>query len=96
MSDDSIWIVDLEQHPESCIGVAPRDKRERLTVGMFARVVFTNGKRRERLWIKIMDIQPTGFLYKGELVNDSYFDVEIGDMYEFGPEHVCEWSPYYP
>jgi hypothetical protein len=86
-----ITIIDLEQQPERCMGFAPREKREQMRVGMFVRLLFTEpGRLRpERLWVKVMDV--AGGRYSGEMISEAHMDIEIGDEFTFGPEHVCEW-----
>lgn len=93
-----IAIVDLEANPDGCIGFAPREKREMLKVGMFARLHVHAGGRPERLWFKVMNalrLDPPGTVrYTGELVSDTNLDLEVGHELAFGPEHVCEWGTH--
>lgn len=89
-----ISLVDLEAHPENCIGFAPREKREALQAGMLARILITDGARRERVWTKIrrVDITAGAHFYHAELVDDTFMDIGAGDKITFEPQHVCEWD----
>lgn len=102
-----ITLVNLELEPDGCIGFAPREKREQLHVGMFARVQATDGQVTGRMWLKIMNrddetVDPEkadwarAIRYTGELVSDTRFDLDLGHEFTFGPEHVCEWTTVKP
>lgn len=74
--------------------------RERLKVGMLAKLVFeidkpVSGCTGERMWVKVASIDPNLKLkYAGELVNTPVVveGLKPGDAVEFGPEHVADFS----
>lgn len=90
-----IEIIDVEAHPDLCWPeVGRRETRETLPVGILVRLVLTDGKRKDRAWLKIKSATKKDgtTVYVGEVVDDLKVDLERGEELTFGPEHVCEWD----
>jgi hypothetical protein len=48
---------------------------------------FAPREKREQMRVGMF----AGGRYSGEMISEAHMDIEIGDEFTFGPEHVCEW-----
>ncbi len=73
-----------------------RSQRENLRVGNLVKLVFIDPTRGmpngERMWVEVVAVEVGR--YRGELRNVPVLieDLREGDLVEFGPEHVADWS----
>lgn len=76
-------------YPES-FRIPPEEDRLALEEGDWAKLVFEEGERGERMWVKVTRVEGPG-RYEGVLDNMPVMlvDVQAGDEVEFGAEHVA-------
>jgi hypothetical protein len=81
--------------------LADRKMRERVVPGMYVRllVVSVSSKHPTKVWVKIQIAEGTVVAgeqtvyseYAGVVVSD-HLDLDRGQLIEFGPQHISEWS----
>lgn len=87
--EDPKWHLPTVQIPH-------RRLREALSVGNFAQLIFVCDDVSQRLWVVIGERREIGKRYRGQLMNEPdqrIVGLRYGEMLEFGPEHICDWSP---
>jgi uncharacterized protein YegJ (DUF2314 family) len=85
------------EHPES-FKILPKEARETLQKGDFAKVMFSfpppseGDPDGERMWVLVSNPTLDGRTYLGILQNKPLFapDVKHGDLIYFKPENVCQ------
>lgn len=77
MSPETFWIPDS-------------DFRHSIPVGCFAKLIFNDGDNRERMWVKVIRVEPNG--YVGSLANSPSLDLglEFGSLVTFQAKHVID------
>lgn len=82
---------DLNAANPDTFWMPPRDAREGLQPGAFAKCIFHQpGKISERMWIIVHEAGPDG--YVGDLNNNpvNLMAVRCGDPVRFGPENIID------
>ncbi len=88
-------LIDVEavaaDNPDTMI-LAPRELRERQTVGAQVKLVWRDALASERMWTGIVKVD--GDHYVGYLDNDPVdMSIAQGTLVVFGPEHILELAP---
>ncbi len=88
-------LIDVEavaaDNPDTMI-LAPRELRERQTVGAQVKLVWRDALASERMWTEIVKVD--GDHYVGYLDNDPVdMSIKHGTLVVFGPEHILELAP---
>jgi hypothetical protein len=88
--------VEVTAQESRTFHIASRDERSSLQVGALVRLHFVlrapqpGEPRAERMWVEIDSMGSN--LFRGYLTNQPEFirDLRIGDLIEFGPQHVAQ------
>lgn len=91
------FLVNTERRALQGFAIPPRAVRNHLAVGDLVKLVFSerpeDAAAGERMWVEILSA--ASGRYQGRLRNEpvSIQGLSLGDLVEFGPEHVASWEP---